>query len=114
MAAATVPVLPGCIAMLVVAGSLGPSPKEDFEAHANGRVYAPYLDACYWRRQYDPERSLCGRLTDTREMPQVIEYVHAPYGQCVYSFVVDKDTQLITSWRYVSAPESCWAQPSSG
>jgi hypothetical protein len=106
--------LQGCLAMVIVASNLGPSPKAEFEAHADGRLYAPYVDACYWRRQYDPARSLCGRLIESRETPEGVEYVHGPYGQCVYSFVVDKNTQLITSWRYVSTPEVCWVQPPSG
>jgi hypothetical protein len=114
LTATSVLALPGCItAMVIVASSMRPSPQSEFEAHADGRLYAPYVDACYWRRQYDPAQSLCGRMIESRETPEGVEYVHGPYGQCVYSFIVDKNTQLITSWRYVSAPESCWTQPSS-
>jgi hypothetical protein len=106
--------LPGCIAMIVVANSLKPSPKAEFEAYADGRLYAPYVDSCYWKRQYDPQHSLCGRLIETRETVEGVEYVHGPYAQCVYSLTVDKNTQLITSWRYVSAPENCWVDAPSG
>jgi hypothetical protein len=101
--------LPGCITMVVLAASsMKPGPKEEFEALADGRLYAPYLDSCYWKRRYDPRNSLCGRLIETRETAEGVEYVHGPYGQCVYSLTVDKNTQLITAWRYVSAPETCW------
>ena len=106
--------LSGCItAMVIVATSMRPSPQSEFEALADGRLYAPYVDSCYWKRRYDPERSLCGRLIERREIPEGVEYVHAPYGECVYSFVVDSNTQLITSWRYISAPHNCWTQPKS-
>jgi hypothetical protein len=100
--------LPGCLAMVVVASQMGPSPRSEFEARADGRLYSQYGDACYWKSQFDPARSLCGRLIETRETPKGVEYVHGPYDKCEYSFLVDKDTNLITSWRYVSAPESCW------
>lgn len=101
--------LAGCITTLVIiAVAMKPSSKSEFEALADGRLYAPYVDMCYWRRQYDPEHSLCGRLIEVRETVEGVEYVHGPYGQCVYSLIVDKNTQLITSWRYVSAPENCW------
>jgi hypothetical protein len=114
MAVAGTLMLSGCLtAMVIVAANMGPSPQSEFEANADGRLYAPYIDACYWRRQYDPERSLCGRLVETRETAEGVEYVHGPYGQCVYSFIVDKNTQLITSWRYVGAPDSCWIKAPS-
>jgi hypothetical protein len=114
MAAFGTLMLAGCLtAVAVVAYSMRPSPQSEFEALADGRLYAPYIDSCYWRRQYDPEHSLCGRLIESRETPEGVEYVHGPYGKCVYSLTVDKNTQLITSWRYVSAPDSCWVQPSS-
>jgi hypothetical protein len=103
-------VLPGCLAMVVVASQMGPSPRSEFEARADGRLYAQYVDACYWKSQFDPAHSLCGRLIETRDTPKGVEYVHGPYDKCMYSFLVDKDTNLITSWRYVSAPESCWIQ----
>jgi hypothetical protein len=45
---------------------------------------------------------------ESRETAEGVEYVHGPYGKCVYSFIVDKNTQLITSWRYVSVPDLCW------
>jgi hypothetical protein len=107
--------LPGCITMVfIAANAMKPSPKAEFEALADGRLYAPYVDSCYWKRQYDPQHSLCGRLIETREALEGVEYVHGPYGQCVYSLTVDKKTRLITSWRYVSAPENCWVAAPSG
>jgi hypothetical protein len=115
VAAAALLLLSGCItALVIVAASMRPSPQSEFEALADGRLYAPYLDSCYWRARYDPAHSLCGRLIESREIPEGVEYVHGPYGECVYSLIADSKTGLITSWRYISAPQNCWTQPRSG
>lgn len=105
--------LSGCLALAVEALRNTEDPKGNFEANADGRVFTDYLEACYWKARYDPGQSLCGRMIESRESSEGVEYVHHPNSGCTYSFVVDKKTRKISSWRYVSAPEPCWVRSTS-
>jgi len=102
-------ILPGCIAVVAVMRNMD-DPKGDFEGNADGRLYSDYVESCYWRGQLEPSKSMCGRLMDTRDAPETVEYVHGLHNECVYSFVVEKKTRLITSWRYISSPGNCWTR----
>jgi hypothetical protein len=102
-------VLPGCLVLVMAARNMD-DPKGDFVANADGRLYSDYVEACYWKGQYDPSRSLCGKLVETRDAPDSVEYVYALHNQCTYSFIVDKKTRLIQSWRYIGPPGNCWTR----
>jgi len=102
-------VLPGCIAIVAVARNM-PDPKGDFEGSVDGRLYSNYVESCYWKGQFAPANSTCGRLMETRDGADTVEYVHGLHNQCVYGLVVDKKTRLITSWRYISSPGNCWTR----
>ena len=107
LATLSVLALSGCLMMVMAVARTQPDAKANFEGTAEGRLFSDYTEACYWNRQYDPLRSLCGRLVETRESPEGIEYVHALKKDCVYGFLVDRKTRIIKSWRYISAPEGC-------
>lgn len=102
-------VLPGCIALVMMARNMD-DPKGDFVGNADGRLHADYMEACYWKGRYDPANSLCGKLVETRDSAESVEYVYGLHNQCVYSFSVDKKTRRIQSWRYISSPGNCWTR----
>ena len=102
--------LSGCLMMVLAVASTQPSGKATFESTAEGKLSTKYFEACYWNKQFDldPWRSLCGRPIGSLEAPEGIEFVHALNHRCVYSFLVDKQTWVIKSWRYISEPQGCW------
>ena len=102
--------LSGCLLIIATAARTQYDGKADFEGTAEGRLYGRYIETCYWKQQYDPLRSLCGRLVESRDSAEGVEYVHSLKHKCVYSFFVDKKTRVIKSWRYISAPEDCWVE----
>lgn len=102
--------LSGCLMMVMAVASTHPSGQGTFESTAEGRLSAKYFEACYRNKQFDldPSRSLCGHPIGSLEAPEWIEFVHALSHRCVYSFLVDKQTWVIKSWRYISDPQGCW------
>ena len=105
--------LSGCLMMaFAVVSNTQSRGKATFEGTAEGRLSTKYFEACYWNKQFDldPSRALCGRPIGSLEGPEGIEFVHALNHRCVYSFLVDKQSWVIKSWRYISAPEGCWVE----
>ena len=99
-------VLSGCLTIAIIALKHYDQ-LDEFAATADGRIAVNYEQACSWNGRYDPEEAQCGRLIETRESPAGTEYVHQTRENCVYSFLVDNDSRLVTSWRYISAPRDC-------
>lgn len=98
--------LSGCLTIAILALKEYDRGNE-FENTADGRVHVDYVDACYWKGRYEPSESVCGRLIEVRDSSASVEYVHGLEDKCVYSFLVDKKSRLITSWRYISSSEHC-------
>jgi hypothetical protein len=103
--------LSGCLAIAVEALRNTHDPRAEFEGNANGRLYANYVEACYWKSKYEPTRSVCGKMIETRDAADQVEYIHRSNEACDYGFLVDKKTGMIKSWRYISSPEPCWVTP---
>lgn len=49
-----------------------------------------------------------GELLSVRDLDKpVAEYVYGVDGGCKWAYDVDRDTNRILSWRFVSRPEQC-------
>ena len=78
--------------------------KTEFETWANSTIGKTYEEACIFKGR----NILCGPPVESFTLENYTEQVHRQAYQCVFAFEISNDKNIISKWKYVSAPEKCW------
>jgi len=101
------PLIEGCVPAAIYHTAFE-NRKAMFETWANGIVGTEYEKAYLNAATGGTGKWGYGLLQSKEDREASVEYVYRQKHQCQIGVAVDKQSNLIVGWRYLSAPEKCW------